>query len=81
MNSSPNNFNILDMANNKEVINLIAVDSSLEYNLITADSADLCSHIIVNSSYSRYSFADYSIFITYKKTYSRSIRGIKGSQV
>ena len=76
---SLDNFNILDMTNNKKVINLIVVDSSLKYNLITANFVDLYSHIIVDSNYSRHSFANYSIFITYKKTYSRSIRGIKSN--
>ena len=76
---SLDDFNILDAANNKEVINLIAVDSSLKHNLIITNSADLYSRIIMNSSYSRYSFADYSIFIIYEKIYSRFIRGIESS--
>ncbi|KAF6238819.1 hypothetical protein HO173_003326 [Letharia columbiana] len=81
MDLSPDDFNILDTADNEEVINLIAVDSSLEHNLIATDSADLYSHIVIDSSYSRYSFANRSMFITYEKIYSRPIRGIEGSQV
>ena len=78
---SLDNFNILDMADDEKVINLIVIDSSLKYNLMVANFADLYSHVIVNSSYSRYSFVDRLIFIIYKKIYSRPIRGIKGSQI
>ena len=74
-----NNFNILNITNNKEVINLIVINSSLKYNLITTNFANLYSYIIINSSYSRHSFINYSIFIIYKKIYSRSIRDIENN--
>ena len=77
INSNFNNFNILDIANNKKVINLIIVDFNLEYNLITINFINLYSYIIINSSYSRYFFANYLIFIIYKKIYSYSIRDIE----
>ena len=79
INSSFNDFNILDITNNKKVINLIIVDFSLEYNLITTNFINLYSYIIINSSYSRYSFIDYSIFIIYKKIYSYFIYNIRDS--
>ena len=79
MNSSLNDFNILGATNNKKVINLIVINFSLKYNLITTNSADLYSYIIVNFNYSHYFFVNYSIFIIYKKIYSYSIRGIKSS--
>ena len=79
INPSLNDFNILNITNNKKVINLIIVDSSLKYNLIATNSTNLYSYIIINSNYSRYSFVDYSIFIIYKKIYSRFIRGIKNN--
>ena len=81
MDPSPDDFNILGAADDEEVINLIAVDSSLEHNLMAADSADLCSRVVVDSGCSRHSFADRSVFVTYEKIYSRPIRGIGGSQV
>ena len=79
MNLSLDDFNILDIINNKEVINLIVVDFNLKYNLIVANFVDLCSYIIIDSSYSCYFFINYSIFIIYKKIYSRSIRDIKNN--
>ena len=74
-----NDFNILDIINNKKVINLIVINFNLEYNLIVANFVDLYSYIIIDSNYSRYFFVDYSIFIIYKKIYSCSIRGIKSN--
>ena len=79
MNSNFNNFNILDIINNKKVINLITIDFSLKYNLIIINFINLYSYIIVNSNYSRYFFINYLIFIIYKKIYSYSIRGIKNN--
>ncbi len=67
-NISFNNYNILDTAN-KQIINLI-ITKSLDYDLITADFIDLYIKIIINSNCSHHSFANYSMFIIYKKIYS-----------
>ena len=72
-----NDFNILNIINNKKIINLIVIDFNLKYNLIIANFINLYSYIIIDSNYSRYFFANYSIFIIYKKIYFYSIRDIK----
>lgn len=83
-------YNILGAADQDEqVINLMAlmaidsklIDSKLDRNLIAADSLNLCARVIVDSSCSRHSFADRSVFITYENTHSRPIKDIGGSQV
>ena len=78
-NVNSNDFNILDAADN-QVINLI-VTKALEYSLIAADFVNLLTRIVVDSDCSRYSFADRSMFITYEKIYSRSIKDIEKSEV
>ena len=79
INPNLNNFNILDIINNKKVINLIVINSSLKYNLIITNFANLYSYIIIDFSYSRYFFTNYSIFIIYKKIYFYFIYDIKSS--
>ena len=78
-NVNSNDFNILD-ATNDQVINLI-VTKALEHSLITANFVNLLIRVVVDSDYSRYSFANRSIFIIYEKIYSRSIKGIEKSEV
>ena len=78
-NINSNDFNILDAADD-QVINLI-VTKVLEYSLMTANFANLLTRVVVDLDYSRYSFANRSIFITYEKIYSRSIKGIERSEV
>ena len=78
-NINSNDFNILD-AINDQVINLI-VTKALEHSLITANFVNLLTRIVVDSDCSRYSFANRSIFIIYKKIYSWSIKNIEGSEV
>ena len=78
-NVNSNDFNILDAAND-QVINLI-VTKALEHSLITANFVNLLIRVVVDSDCSRYSFANRSIFIIYKKIYSRSIKGIERSEV
>ena len=78
-NVNSNDFNILDAADD-QVINLI-VTKALEHSLITANFVNLLTRVVVDSDCSRYSFADRSIFIIYEKVYSRSIKGIEGSEV
>ena len=78
-NVNSNDFNILDAADD-QVINLI-VTKVLEYSLMTANFVNLLIRVVVDSNCSRYSFADYSIFIIYEKVYSRSIKGIERSEV
>ena len=41
MNFNFNNFNILDIINNKKIINLIIIDFNLSYNLITNNFINL----------------------------------------
>ena len=72
-------FNILDAADD-QVINLI-VTKALEHSLITANFVNLLTRVVVDLDYSRYSFANRSIFIIYEKIYSRSIKSIEGSEV
>ena len=74
-----NNFNIFNIINNKKVINLIVVDFNLKYNLIITNFINLYSYIIIDSSYSRYFFINYSIFIIYRKIYFYLIRDIKSN--
>ena len=78
-NINSNDFNILDAADD-QVINLI-VTKALEHSLITANFVNLLIRVVVDLDCSRYSFADRSMFITYEKIYSRSIKGIEGSEV
>ena len=78
-NINSNDFNILD-ATDDQVINLI-VTKVLEHSLIIANFVNLLTRVVVDSDCSRYSFADRSIFITYEKTYSRSIKSIEESEV
>ena len=78
-NINSNDFNILD-ATNDQVINLI-VTKALEHSLITANFVNLLIRVVVDSDYSRYSFANRSIFIIYEKIYSRSIKNIERSEV
>ena len=78
-NVNSNDFNILDAADD-QVINLI-VTKALEYSLMTANFVNLLTRVVVDSDCSRYSFANRSIFITYEKIYSRSIKGIERSEV
>ena len=78
-NINPNDFNILDAAND-QVINLI-VTKALEHSLITANFVNLLTRVVVDSDCSRYSFANRSMFIIYEKIYSRSIKGIERSEV
>ena len=79
INLSFNNFNIFDIINNKKVINLIVINSNLKYNLIITNFINLYSYIIINSNYSYYFFANYLLFIIYKKIYSYFIRDIKSN--
>ena len=78
-NINSNDFNILDAADN-QVINLI-VTKALEHSLITANFVNLLTRVVVDSDCSRHSFANRSMFIIYEKIYSRSIKGIGGSEV
>ena len=78
-NINSNDFNILD-ATNDQVINLI-VTKALDYSLITANFVNLLTRVVVDLDYSRYSFANRSIFIIYEKIYFRSIKSIEGSEV
>ena len=78
-NVNSNDFNILDAADN-QVINLI-VTKVLEHSLMTANFVNLLIWVVVDSDYSRYSFANRSMFITYEKIYSRSIKSIERSEV
>ena len=78
-NINSNDFNILD-ATDDQVINLI-VTKALEYSLMTANFVKLLIRVVVDSDYSRYSFANRSMFIIYEKIYSRSIKGIERSEV
>ena len=78
-NVNPNDFNILDAADN-QVINLI-VTKALEHSLIAANFVNLLIRVVVDSDYSRYSFANRSMFIIYEKIYFRSIKGIEESEV
>ena len=78
-NMNSNDFNILG-ATDDQVINLI-VTKALEYSLITANFVNLLTRVVVDSDCSRYSFANRSIFIIYKKIYSRSIKSIEESEV
>ena len=66
-NINSNDFNILDVTNN-QVINLI-VTKALEHSLIITNFINLFIRVIVNLNYSYYSFANYLIFIIYKKIY------------
>ena len=78
-NINSNDFNILDAADD-QVINLI-VTKALEYSFITANFVNLLTRVVVDSDYSRYSFANRSMFIIYEKIYSRSIKSIERSEV
>ena len=78
-NVNSNDFNILDAADD-QVINLI-VTKALEHSLMTANFVNLLTRVVVDLDYSRYSFADRSMFIIYEKIYSRSIKSIEGSEV
>ena len=78
-NINPNDFNILDAAND-QVINLI-VTEALEHSLMATNSVNLLTRVVVDSDCSRHSFANRSMFITYEKIYSRSIKGIEESEV
>ena len=78
-NINSNDFNILD-ATDDQVINLI-VTKALEHSLITANFVNLLTRVVVDLNYSRYSFANRSIFIIYEKIYSRSIKNIEESEV
>ena len=78
-NINSNDFNILD-ATDDQVINLI-VTKALEHSFMTANFVNLLIRIVVDSNCSRYSFANRSIFIIYKKIYSRSIKNIERSEV
>ena len=78
-NINSNDFNILDAADD-QVINLI-VTKALEHSLITANFVNLLTRVVVDSDYSRYSFANRSMFIIYEKIYFRSIKSIEGSEV
>ena len=78
-NINSNDFNILDAADD-QVINLI-VTKALEHSLITANFVNLLIRVVVDLDCSRHSFANRSIFIIYKKIYSRSIKSIEGSEV
>ena len=78
-NINSNDFNILD-ATDDQVINLI-VTKALEHSLITTNFVNLLIRVVVDSDCSRYSFANRSMFIIYEKVYSRSIKGIEGSEV
>lgn len=78
--ASPDDYKILGAAD-EQVINLMAVETDLERNLMAANPIDLCTRVVVDSGCSRHSFADRSVFITYEKVYSRPIKGIGGSQV
>ena len=78
-NVNSNDFNILDAADD-QVINLI-VTKALEYSLMTANFVNLLTRVVVDLDCSRHSFANRSIFITYEKIYSRSIKGIEESEV
>ena len=71
--SKNNDFNIIDSANRVILIALkeflIIEDFDLKYNLIvekTNINLNLDIKIYINSSYSRYSFADRLIFIIYE---------------
>ena len=75
-------FHILDTAGDEEVISLMAIDTNLEHDLMTADSnLNLCTRTVVDSGCSRHSFADRLAFITYERIQSRPIKGIKGVKV
>ena len=78
-NINSNDFNILD-ATDDQVINLI-VTKALEHSLMTANFVNLLIRVVVDSDYSRYSFANRSMFIIYEKIYSRSIKNIERSEV
>ena len=78
-NVNPNDFNILDAADD-QVINLI-VTKALEHSFMAANFVNLLIRVVVDSDCSRYSFANRSMFIIYEKIYSRSIKGIEGSEV
>ena len=78
-NINSNDFNILDAADD-QVINLI-VTKALEHSLMAADFVNLLIRVVVDSDCSRYSFANRSMFIIYEKIYSRSIKGIEGSEI
>ena len=78
-NINSNDFNILD-ATDDQVINLI-VTKALEHSLMTANFVNLLTRVVVDLDYSRYSFADRSMFIIYEKIYSRSIKSIEESEV
>ena len=78
-NVNSNDFNILDAADD-QVINLI-VTKALEHSLITANFVNLLIRVVVDLDCSRHSFANRSIFITYEKIYSRSIKDIERSEV
>ena len=78
-NVNSNDFNILD-ATDDQVINLI-VTKALEHSLMTANFVNLLTRVVVDSDYSRHSFADRSMFIIYEKIYSRSIKSIEKSEV
>ena len=80
--TASDDYNILGAAGQDEqVINLIVIESRLDYNLMAADPINLCVCVVVNSGCSRHFFVDRSVFIIYEKTHSRSIKGIGGSQV
>ena len=57
----------------------IEINSNLNRNLIAANFINLYARIVINSDYSRHSFADRSIFTIYEKIQSRLIKGIGGS--
>ena len=78
-NINSNDFNILD-ATDDQVINLI-VTKALEHSFIITNFVNLLIRVVVDSDYSRYSFANRSMFIIYEKIYSRSIKNIEESEV
>ena len=78
-NVNPNDFNILDAADD-QVINLI-VTKALEHSFMAANFVNLLIRVVVDSDCSRYSFANRSMFITYEKIYSRSIKNIEESEM
>ena len=81
-NTTSDNYSILNATDqNKQIINLIAIEFKLDRNLMAADLIDFCTRVVVDSGCSRHSFADRSVFIIYEKTYSRPIKDIEGSQI
>ena len=83
---TPDDFNILgaatqaDQDEDEDPISLIA-DPDLDKSLSSAKSMDLDTRIVIDSGCTRHSFADRSIFTTYIKVQSRSIKGIEDVKV